>query len=121
MRATPIVSGILLLAAGGFQWTPAKRACLNHCRSPFHFFSTEWREGTLGSLVMGLRHGAWCVSCCWLLMSLLFVAGVMNLAWVAVLAAIVLLEKAAPTGPTLGRVIGALLGLWGVWLLAGVR
>jgi predicted metal-binding membrane protein len=121
MQATPVVSGILLLAAGAFQWTPAKRACLSHCRSPFHFFSTEWREGSRGALMMGLRHGAWCVGCCWLLMSLLFVAGVMNLAWVAVLAAIVLLEKVTPAGPSVGRAIGALLGLWGVWLLVAVR
>ena len=121
MRATPVVSGILLVAAGAFQWTPAKRACLSHCRSPFHFFSTEWREGSRGALMMGLRHGAWCVGCCWLLMSLLFVAGVMNLAWVAVLAAIVMLEKATAVGPRLGRAIGVGLGLWGVWLLAGAR
>jgi len=121
MQTAPLVSGILLLAAAGFQWTPAKRACLSHCRSPLHFFSTEWREGTLGAVVMGLRHGAWCVGCCWLLMSLLFVAGVMNLAWVALLAVIVLIEKATPVGPRLSRAIGAALGLWGVWLLAGVR
>jgi predicted metal-binding membrane protein len=121
MRATPVVSGILLLAAGAFQWTPAKRACLTHCRSPFHFFSTEWREGGLGALVMGLRHGTWCVGCCWLLMALLFVAGVMNLAWVALLAIVVLLEKVAPAGPVLGRGLGVLLGVWGVWQLAGAR
>jgi predicted metal-binding membrane protein len=121
MRATPAVGGLLLLAAGIFQWTPLKAACLGHCRSPFHFFSTEWREGVLGALVMGLRHGSWCLGCCWLLMSLLFVAGVMNLAWVAALAILVLLEKVAPAGPLLGRVFGVGLGVWGVWLLAGGR
>lgn len=118
MRATPVVAGVLLLAAGLFQWTPAKRACLHHCRSPFHFFSTEWREGTAGALLMGLRHGAWCVGCCWLLMALLFVAGVMNLAWVAALAVLVLLEKSAPGGPALGKGIGVVLAGWGVWQLA---
>ena len=118
MRATPLVAGLLLLVAGAFQWTPAKRTCLSHCRSPFHFFATEWREGPRGALVMGLRHGGWCVGCCWLLMSLLFVAGVMNLAWVAVLAVVVLLEKVTPAGPLLGRAVGVLLGLWGVWLAA---
>jgi predicted metal-binding membrane protein len=119
MRATPVVGGLLLLAAGIFQWTPLKAACLNHCRSPFHFFSTQWREGVRGALVMGLRHGSWCLGCCWLLMSLLFVAGVMNLAWVAALAILVLLEKVAPAGPALGRAFGVGLGVWGVWLLAG--
>ncbi len=121
MRATPAVGGLLLLAAGIFQWTPLKAACLSHCRSPFHFFSTEWREGVRGALVMGLRHGSWCLGCCWLLMSLLFVAGVMNLAWVAALAILVLLEKVAPAGPALGRVFGVGLGVWGVWLMAGGR
>jgi predicted metal-binding membrane protein len=106
------MSGILLLAAGVFQWTPAKPACLSHCRSPFHFFSTECREGRLAALTMGLRHGAWCVGCCWLLMSLLFVAGLMSLVWVAILAAIVLLERATPIGPPIGRAVGVALGLW---------
>ncbi len=121
MRATPAVGGLLLLAAGIFQWTSLKRACLNHCRSPFHFFSTEWREGTWGALVMGLRHGSWCLGCCWLLMLLLFVAGVMNLAWVAALAIVVLLEKVAPAGPALGRAFGVGLSVWGVWLLVAGR
>jgi predicted metal-binding membrane protein len=121
MRATPAIGGLLLLAAGIFQWTPLKAACLSHCRSPFHFFSTEWREGVRGALVMGLRHGSWCLGCCWLLMSLLFAAGVMNLAWVAALAIVVLLEKVAPAGPALGRVFGVGLGIWGVWLLVAGR
>jgi predicted metal-binding membrane protein len=118
MRATPLVAGTLLVLAGVFQWTPLKRACLTHCRSPFHFLGTGWREGTAGALLMGLRHGAWCLGCCWLLMALLFVAGVMNLAWVAVLAGLVLAEKAAPAGPLLGRAAGVGLCGWGVWLLA---
>ena len=118
MRATPAAGGLLLLAAGGFQLTALKRACLDHCRSPFHFFATEWREGHRGALVMGLRHGLWCLGCCWLLMALLFVAGVMNAAWVAALAIVVLLEKVAPAGPALGRAFGVGLGAWGVWLLA---
>jgi predicted metal-binding membrane protein len=117
MRATRLVAGALLILAGVFQWTPIKQACLSHCRSPFHFLSTEWREGAAGALVMGLRHGGWCVGCCWLLMALLFVAGVMNLAWVAVLAALVLVERVAPAGPVLGRVAGVALCGWGIWLL----
>ncbi len=117
MRATPAVAGALLVLAGVFQSTPLKQACLTHCRSPFHFLSTGWRDGTAGALLMGLRHGGWCLGCCWLLMALLFVAGVMNLAWVAVLAGLVLVEKAAPAGPLLGRVAGVGLCGWGIWLL----
>jgi predicted metal-binding membrane protein len=117
MRATPTVAGALLLAAGIYQWTPLKRACLRHCRSPLHFFSTEWREGTRGALIMGLRHGSWCVGCCSALMLLLFVAGVMNLAWVAIIAAFVLIERAAPAGALVGRIAGVLLLLWGAWVL----
>lgn len=118
MRVTPAAAGALLVAAGLFQWSPLKRACLSHCRSPFHFFSTRWREGTAGALRMGLGHGLYCVGCCWLLMALLFVAGVMNLAWVAALAALVLLEKLAPGGPLVGRVVGLGLVAWGGWLVA---
>ena len=117
MRAAPLVAGVLLVLAGVFQWTPLKQACLTHCRSPLHFLSTGWRDGTTGALFMGLRHGGWCLGCCWLLMALLFVAGVMNLAWVAVLAGLVLVEKAAPAGPLLGRAAGAGLCGWGLWLL----
>ena len=117
MRVTPLLGGGLLIAAGVFQWTPLKRACLSHCRSPLHFLGAEWREGTGGALVMGLRHGAWCVGCCWLLMALLFVAGVMNLAWVALLAGLVLIEKVAPAGLLVGRLAGVALVGWGAWLV----
>lgn len=117
MRATPTVAGLLLLGAGIYQWTPLKRACLRHCRSPLHFFSTEWREGSRGALIMGFRHGAWCVGCCSALMLLLFVAGVMNLAWVGIIAAFVLIERAAPAGALVGRIAGGLLVLWGAWVL----
>jgi predicted metal-binding membrane protein len=117
MRATPTLAGGLLVGAGIYQWTPLKRACLRHCRSPLHFFSSEWREGFRGALIMGLRHGAFCVGCCSALMLLLFVAGVMNLAWVALIAAFVLIERVAPRGVLVGRVAGVLLVLWGGWVL----
>jgi predicted metal-binding membrane protein len=117
--ASPLVGGGLLLAAGLYQWTPLKRACLAHCRSPLHFLSTEWREGPAGALRMGLRHGTYCVGCCWLLMALLFVAGVMNLLWVAAIAAFVLLEKVVPAGGWIGRVAGAVLVAWGAWVISG--
>jgi predicted metal-binding membrane protein len=114
---SPWLGGIVLIAAGAYQWLPFKQRCLLHCRSPLGFFATEWREGSRGALVMGLRHGSYCVGCCWLLMALLFVAGVMNLVWVAALTLIVLLEKVAP-GPTIfSRAAGvAMLGA-GSWLL----
>jgi predicted metal-binding membrane protein len=116
--ATPILAGGLLVAAGVYQWLPLKGACLSHCRSPLGFFSTEWREGAWGALLMGARHGTFCVGCCWLLMALLFVAGVMNLLWVATIAAFVLVEKLVPGGDRLGRVAGVVLIGWGGWLLA---
>jgi predicted metal-binding membrane protein len=119
MRVTPPIAGALLIVAGAWQWTPMKRACLAHCRLPLHFLTTAWREGIRGAFSMGARHGFWCVGCCWLLMSLLFVAGVMNLLWVAALSGLVLLEKVAPQGMRLGRIWGLLLAAVGVWLLRG--
>jgi predicted metal-binding membrane protein len=113
----PIFGGILLVAAGIFQFTPLKRACLAHCRSPMGFLLSEWHGGRWGTLTMGLKHGAWCVGCCWALMALLFVAGVMNPLWVAALAVFVLLEKTAPMGAMLGRVTGAALVVAGIALL----
>ena len=118
MVVTPWLGGILLVAAGVYQFTSLKDVCLSRCQSPFGFILTQWREGAAGALVMGLRHGAFCVGCCWVLMALLFVAGVMNLLWVAAIAAFVLLEKVAPLGRVVSRLAGAILILWGAWLLA---
>lgn len=117
-RAVPTLAGAALIAAGLFQWTPLKHACLRHCRSPLGFLASHWREGRRGALAMGLHHGAYCVGCCWLLMALLFVLGVMNLAWVAVLTVFVLLEKAMPWGLALSRAAGIGLIAWGAWLAA---
>ena len=107
----------ILIAAGIFQWTPLKEACLATCRSPLSFIMSEWREGARGALIMGLRHGAYCVGCCWALMALLFVAGVMNLVWVAAIAAFVLIEKVVPGGQRVSRVAGGLFVLAGAILL----
>lgn len=115
-----ILGGVLLLAAGIYQWTPLKYACLRHCRSPLGFILNEWREGTRGAFLMGLKHGGYCVGCCWFLMALLFVAGVMNLLWVAAIAGFVLLEKVAPAGYLVGRVAGVMLFGWGALVIAGV-
>jgi predicted metal-binding membrane protein len=116
---SPIVGGLLLVAAGVFQFTPLKQACLGRCRSPMGFLLSEWRGGRWGALTMGLKHGAYCVGCCWALMALLFVAGVMNLLWVAPIAVFVLLEKTAPMGEMLGRITGAALVVAGIALLVG--
>ena len=117
VSTSPMLGGILLVGAGIFQWTPLKNACLTHCRSPLSFLMTGWREGKLGAFVMGLKHGAYCTGCCWMLMALLFVAGVMNLWWIAVIAVFVLLEKVAPRGLFVGKVAGVLLAAWGVWVM----
>jgi predicted metal-binding membrane protein len=109
----------LLIAAGLYQLTPLKYACLQHCRSPAHFLSTNWRDGSGGALFMGLKHGAFCVGCCWFLMLLLFVGGIMNLAWIALLALFVLLEKTVPAGHWLSRAAGVALLLTGGWWLLG--
>jgi predicted metal-binding membrane protein len=113
---SPLLGGGLLMLAGVYQWLPVKGACLSHCRSPLGFFTAEWREGVSGALLMGVRHGTYCVGCCWALMALLFVVGVMNLLWVVVIAGFVLAEKVMPNGRLLGRITGVLLAGWGLWV-----
>lgn len=118
--ASPLLGGALLVAAGVYQLTPLKDACLTHCRTPMGFLLAEWRDGKLGPLVMGMRHGLYCVGCCWLLMALLFVGGVMNLVWVALMAAYVLVEKIAPARMWLSRISGIAAIAWGLWMVAGM-
>ncbi len=113
------LGGALLLAAGVYQLTPLKHACLRHCRSPIHFFSHRWKKGPRGAFFMGLEHGAFCLGCCWMIMALLFYAGVMNLLWIIGLALYVLLEKLAPAGHWMGRFAGLALIIWGAAVLAG--
>ncbi|MGB8792083.1 MAG: DUF2182 domain-containing protein [Mycobacterium sp.] len=108
----------LLIAAGIYQFTPLKNACLKNCRAPAHFISRYWRTGNLGAFRLGLRFGAYCVGCCWILMALLFVGGVMNLLWIAAIAIFVLLEKTIPFGDVSGRVAGAAMILVGALSLA---
>jgi predicted metal-binding membrane protein len=117
VSTSPLLGGILLLAAGVFQWTPLKYTCLKHCRSPMGFLMTDWREGARGALMMGLKHGSYCTGCCWFLMALLFVAGVMNLLWVTAIMVFVLVEKIAPRGDLVGRVAGGVLVLAGLVIL----
>jgi predicted metal-binding membrane protein len=117
---SPILGGGLLVAAGVFQWTPVKRACLKGCRSPLSFLMSEWRDGKSGAFVMGLRHGSYCLGCCWILMALLFVAGVMNLFWVAVIALFVMAEKILKWGRLVSFATGVALVTAGVALMAGL-
>lgn len=113
------LGGALLAGAGAYQFTTAKDACLRQCRSPLSFLLNQWRNGGAGAAVMGLRHGALCVGCCWALMTVLFVLGVMNLWWIALVAAVVLLEKLT-SSLWIPRALGAFLAVWGVALMAGV-
>lgn len=106
-------SATLLVAAGVYELTPLKNACLNRCRSPLGFLMTSWREGVTGAFAMGVRHGAFCTGCCWLLMALLFVFGVMNLVWIAVLAIFVLLQKLLRLPTWFAWATGATLIAWG--------
>ena len=111
------LSGAVLILAGVYQWLPIKNVCLSHCQSPLRFLSEHWREGVRGGLMMGVDHGLFCVGCCWLVMALLFVVGVMNLLWVAALATFVLLEKLAIRGVLIARAAGVAAAAWGVYLL----
>jgi len=104
----------VLIAAGVYQFTPLKSACLRRCRSPVDFLVTHWRAGRLGALRIGLEHGAYCVGCCWALMAVLVVAGAMGLVWVVAIAAAVAAEKLLPGGPWLGRVGGIALLVAGI-------
>ncbi|HLJ14178.1 MAG TPA: DUF2182 domain-containing protein [Bryobacteraceae bacterium] len=113
--ASPVFAGGLLIGVGLFQWTPWKQRCLTHCAGPLQFLMSAWREGWTGALRMGVQHGLFCLGCCWAVMALLFVAGVMNLLWVAALSFFILAEKLAPR--FFSRPGGAAMATAGVWLL----
>jgi predicted metal-binding membrane protein len=108
------LSGTILIAAGVYQLTSLKGACLAHCRSPLGFLLSHWRAGTAGALRMGIEHGTYCVGCCWALMGVLFVVGVMNLLWVAAMTIFVLVEKLGPAGALVARITGVAMIAAGV-------
>ena len=114
---SPWLGAGILIAAGIYQMLPIKEACLKHCRSPIHFISTHWQPGKIGALKMGLSHGVFCVGCCWVLMLLLFVGGVMNLVWIAAITIFVLLEKVLPLGNTSSWLIGMVMIAGGAVIL----
>ena len=112
------LNGAILLAAGAYQLTPWKAKCLAHCRSPLGFLMTQWRDGTTGAFQMGFRHGVFCLGCCWAIMCLLFVVGVMNLVWIAMITVFVLIEKVGPAGAFVARLAGAAMILSGIAAVA---
>ena len=116
-NTSPYLGGALLVAAGVYQWTPLKHACLQNCCTPAEFLSRSWRNGTGGAFAMGIHLGSYCVGCCWVLMGLLFVVGVMNLLWVAAITAFVLIEKIAPGGYLFARAAGTVLIAAGAYIL----
>lgn len=116
-RGTLVIAGVAMLGAGIYQWTSLKYACLSHCRSPVGFLMAHWHPGRWGAVRMGLQHGIYCLGCCWLLMLLLFVLGVMNLVWIAALTVFVLAEKVIPRGVLLSRIAGVFMITWGGWLI----
>ena len=120
VSASDLLAGAILVVAGVWQFSPWKSACLSHCRSPVQFLTERRRTGNIGATMMGMHHGLFCLGCCWFLMGLLFVGGVMNLYWIVGLAIYVAAEKLLPGGPRTARLFGVLLIGWGVGVLAGL-
>jgi predicted metal-binding membrane protein len=116
--ADPALASAVLIAAGLYQLSPWKGACLAHCRSPAQFLGRHWRRGAAGAVRLGMFHGMYCLGCCWALMALLFVGGVMNFAWIAALTLIVGIEKLVPRGDLFAKAVGVALIGWGVVRLA---
>ena len=113
---SPFFTASLLVAAGLYQLTPLKSVCLEHCRSPAQYLAQHFKPGASGALQLGWKHGLYCLGCCWFLMALLFAGGIMNLVWIAGLSIYAVLEKVAPRGQIIARVVGIALVLLGVWV-----
>lgn len=116
ITSTPLAAATLM-AAGLYQLTPLKSACLKHCQHPLFFMIHHWKPGNSGALRMGLAHGGYCLGCCWFLMMLLFVGGIMNLFWIAGIAIYVAIEKLTANRPWVTSLIGVILLVSGIWLL----
>lgn len=114
-----LMSAAILLAAGLYQFSPLKTACLSKCRSPLGFFMAKWRDGVGGAFTLGIQHGRYCVGCCWALMAVMFVVGAMSLVWMGVLTLLVLSEKVIPSAWQIDRLTGSTLVFAGLWV--GVR
>jgi len=117
VSTSDLLAGVILILTGAWQFSPWKRACLRHCQNPVEFLSTHYRRGNIGAWFMGAHHGLYCLGCCWFLMALLFVGGVMNLYWIIGLTLYVFIEKVLAAGPMLSRLTGVLLIGWGLSIL----
>ncbi len=115
-----MLSSAILMAAGVYQWLPLKRACLSKCRTPLAFFMANWRDGKSGAFWLGLRHGGYCVGCCWALMAVMFVVGAMSLAWMGLIMFLVLSEKVIPASWRFDKALGLALVITGLWIAAGM-
>ena len=117
--ASSTVGGLVLIAAGLYQWTPLKDVCLRQCQAPIVFLTSHggFRSDPAGALRLGFEHGTYCLGCCWALMALLFVGGVMNIAWIGGIAILILLEKTLPAGRLISRIFGMLIAAAGFWLV----
>ena len=116
----PFAGGIMLIAAGIYQFTNIKDVCLKNCQSPLSFVLNYWKEGKIGALLMGIKHGFYCIGCCWVLMALLFVAGIMNLLWIVIIALFIFLEKMIKI-KYLSKIAGVLLILGGIAMILYYR
>ncbi len=116
VSANTLFSSALLIMAGLYQWSSLKQRCLEVCRSPLSIITTEWREGVFGAVLMGIKHGQYCLACCWFLMALLFVTGVMNLKWILILTLLVMAEKILPKAEILSKIIGLMLIILGLYI-----
>jgi predicted metal-binding membrane protein len=113
-----ILGAVILMAAGIFQFTPVKHKCLSYCRTPIDFIHLNWKEGKRGALIMGMKNGMYCLGCCWILMILLFVSGIMNLLWITIIALFVLIEKILPAAAKwISFAAGTLLIVYGIFVL----
>jgi predicted metal-binding membrane protein len=117
-RAGPYVAGIAVAVAGLYQLTPIKDVCLRHCRTPLHFLVHDWRDGIPGAARMGAEHGLYCIGCCWGLMLALFAIGVMSIFWMALVAAVIFVEKVVPLGRYISYAVAAALMGLGIWIAA---
>jgi predicted metal-binding membrane protein len=115
-RQGPLIAGAVLIAAGAYQLSPLKQACLRHCISPVSFFMQRWRSGAFGAVRMGMEHGLLCIGCCWGLMLILFALGIMSLLWMSLLALLMFVEKVTPWGIRFSRPLAIALTIFGLWV-----
>ena len=120
ITTSKILGGVILISAGIFQFTPLKNTCLHYCRTPISFIHQYWKNGKSGALRMGIQNGFYCLGCCWILMLLLFVSGIMNILWIAIISLFVLLEKVFPTAKIISAAAGIALITYGIIILLQV-